>query len=151
MFGYSSARIESTTHLTHPSSAGHGISGLFVCDQSTLTITGGEISQILAISQGRITVSGGTIEYLQGQLSTLPTVPADKYIQFICKSYVYNAGAQHLTGVWADDSLFSIQFIDTPNYPTTYDSINFTIVPEPLSLGLLALGGLLVRSRRSWL
>jgi hypothetical protein len=102
----------------------------------------------LANSQCRITASGGTIEYLYGQLSgSIPAVPADKYIQFICKSYVYNAGAQHLTGVWADDSLFSIQFIDTSPWPSgfTYDSINFTIVPEPLSLGLLALGGLFMR------
>jgi hypothetical protein len=151
LFDYSSARIESTTALSHPWSSGHGISSLVVCDYSTLTITGGEISQLDVIANSKTTISGGTIEYLCGLLSgSIPAVPADKYIQFICKSYAYNTGARRLTGAWADDSLFSIQLMDTSPWPSgfTYDSINFTIVPEPLSLGLLALGGLLVRKHR---
>jgi hypothetical protein len=97
-------------------------------------------------SESHLALSGGRIDNLFGYLSLpVPALPADKYIQFICQSYAYNTGTKRLTGVWADDSLFNIQLVDTSPYPSTYDSINFTIVPEPLSLGLLALGGLLAR------
>jgi hypothetical protein len=71
----------------------------------------------------------------------VPAIPADRHIQIICKSWEYDSITTHLTGVWADNSAFSIQLDSF----WAYDNMNFTIVPEPMSLGLLALGGLLVR------
>ena len=55
-----------------------------------------------------------------------------------------------LKGTWGDDSLFNIQLIDRTQYgySPAIDNIKFTIIPEPMSMGLLALGGLLIRRRK---
>jgi hypothetical protein len=128
---------------------GGGIRDVKAFSYSTLTVTGGELGMLYVHDESRVTISGGMVEYLYGRLATLPSVPADKYIQIICESYSYNATTKKLTGVWADDSLFNIQLVDTSPYPSTYDSINFTIVPEPLTLALLGIGAGLLRIRRS--
>jgi hypothetical protein len=153
LFDWTSARVDSTSHLVYPYFGGHGIPEIDALGYSNLMITGGEVGELHLGNYGKATISGGTIEYLYGQLAgSIPAIPADKYIQFVCKSYSYSPGTKKLNGVWADDSLFNIQLVDTNPWPSgfTYDSINFTVVPEPLSLGLLALGGLLVRRHRRY-
>jgi hypothetical protein len=146
LFDYTSARIECTTPLHYLVG---GIWEMQTLAYSSATVTGGEFNTIYVGDYSRLTMSGGKLNYLYGELiPPIPATSADKYIQFICESYSYNSTTKKLTGAWADDSLFNIQLVDTANHPSTYDSINFTIVPEPLSLGLLALGGLLVRKHR---
>jgi hypothetical protein len=154
LFNHSSARIESTTHLQFDPTTGWYVGGGIVevklFDYSQATITGGEILSVYVNSESHLALSGGRIDNLFGYLSLpVPVLPEDKYIQFICKSYAYNTGTKRLTGVWADDSLFNIQLVGTSPYPSTYDSINFTIVPEPLTLALLGIGAGLLRIRRS--
>jgi hypothetical protein len=146
MFDWSSIRIESTTPLGYMTG---GLWEMYMSSYSSATIVGGEINGINVSQHSHLTMSGGTLNSIHGTLYwPVPTAPADKYIQFICKSYLYNSATNRLTGVWGNDSTFAINLYDTPNFPTTFESINFTIVPEPLSLGLLALGGLLVRRYR---
>jgi hypothetical protein len=154
LFDYSSARIESTTHLQFDPTTGWyvggGIAQVALLDYSQATITGGEILSVYVHSEAHLALSGGRIDNLFGYLSLpVPTLPEDKYIQFICKSYLYNSTTKKLTGIWGNDSTFNIQLVDTSPYPSTYDSINFTIVPEPLTLALLGIGAGLLRIRRS--
>jgi hypothetical protein len=153
LLDYASALIGSTTPLSHPYvSGGYGIPDLNVADNSTLTIAGGEIGNVYAVGHAHITMTGGSVDRMRACLlpPIPPAIPADKYIQVICKSYSYNSSTKKLTGVWADDSAFNIQLWDSSPWPSgfTYDSINFTIVPEPLTVGLLAFGSLLARRLR---
>jgi hypothetical protein len=149
LFDGSSARIESTTHVGQPRSSGQGIDRIFGYGSSNLVVTGGEIRFITLSSYAHLTLSGGTITTLEADvIPPVPAVAEDKYIQILCKSWAHPTGDM-VTGVWGNDSTFSIKLDNTSPWPSgfTYDSINFTIVPEPFSLALLALGGLLVRSR----
>jgi|GEM_PF-5340839 len=140
---YSSGRIESTSPLGYLTG---GIWEMSVGGYSSAVVTGGEFSAMYVGQYGTLALSGGSLVSLYCTSYDLPAVPEDKYIQFICKSYSYNAGTKRLTGIWADDSAFDIQLVDTSPYPSgyTFDSINFVTIPEPLSLALLALGGLLL-------
>jgi hypothetical protein len=143
---YSYARIENTSSLQY------GIGGIWLMPMyaySSATITGGEFNTIYVEDYSHLTMSGGKVNYLYGELiPPVPSVSTSRYIQFICESYSYDTSTKKLTGVWGDSSTFNIQLVDTVNYPSTFDSINFTIVPEPLTLGLLAFGGLVVRRYR---
>ena len=51
-----------------------------------------------------------------------------------------------LTGKWLDGLDFSIQLIDVAGYTPTINNITF--IPEPASLVLIGLGGLLIRRRK---
>lgn len=148
LFDWTRATITSTTHLVHPHQSGQGIQEISMGGYSRLTVTGGEIGELYIASYGNLVISGGTVEYLRCAIvPPIPAVPTDKYIQVICKSYSYNSGTKKLSGTWADDSAFNIQLVDASPWPSgfTFDSINFTIVPEPMTVALLAAGGLLVR------
>ena len=60
----------------------------------------------------------------------------------------YNEATRLLTGNWLNGSSFSIILVnvDLERFDTTYSNIRF--IPEPASLSLLALGGLLLRRRK---
>jgi len=51
-----------------------------------------------------------------------------------------------LTGNWLDGSGFSVTLLDQTGYDPVYSNINF--VPEPATLALFGLGGLLLRKKR---
>jgi len=150
MFGSSYASIESTTHLTHPyTSGGHGIPEILMFSHSALAITGGEIGRLTLFDSSRVAIDGGSIDVLYGKLELpIPSTPETKFIQVVCKSWDYNSGTKKLTGMWGDDSTFNIQLVDTIGYANTFESINFVIIPEPLSLAIMGLGSLLVRRYR---
>ena len=51
-----------------------------------------------------------------------------------------------LTGTWFDDSTFSIYLDDVDGYDPVFENIFFT--PEPATLLLITVGGLLLRRRK---
>jgi hypothetical protein len=81
------------------------------------------------------------------ECASLPAVPGSKYIDLYCQSYSYNSTTDMLTGRWGNNSAFSIHLVDTWE-PIAIDDIEFHIVPEPGTVGLLALGGVMMRRRR---
>jgi hypothetical protein len=144
----STGRIESTSRTAFNPAFGIGQVG--VGSSANLQVAGGEIGLINMWGSARATLSGGSITTLRWRDQAIPPQPV-KRIDVVCQSYYYTASSQMLTGLWCNGEPFAINVTELTGYPRdfTYDSINFTIVPEPFTLGLLALGGLMVRSRRS--
>jgi hypothetical protein len=141
------AKIESTTPLGAYFGAGQWEGGIWVISAggsaTRLEILGGEIGKMDMSSGAHADLYGGKILSLYSYQQA-PTA-SDKHIDIFCKSYGYNSTSGMLTGMWGDDSAFSIQLVNVSGYTPAIDNINFTIVPEPLSLMLLGLGGLAAR------
>ncbi|HML76012.1 MAG TPA: PEP-CTERM sorting domain-containing protein, partial [Anaerohalosphaeraceae bacterium] len=66
----------------------------------------------------------------------------------ICKDYSFNSMTSKLTGTWTDNTTFNIQLVNQTGYSPAIDNIKFTIIPEPATLLLLGLGGVLLRRRQ---
>jgi len=54
-------------------------------------------------------------------------------------------GYNVLTGLWGNGDPFSIHLPNITGYSPAIENIQFQLIPEPTSLLLLSLGGLLLR------
>jgi hypothetical protein len=148
LFATSYARIEGTTPLGTYYGGGAWAGGIWTISAggsgSTLEILGGEIAELDMSSGAHASLSGGRVL----TLATYQQAPtsADKHIDLFCKNYSLTSGI--LSGLWGDDTAFSIRLVNQTGYTPTIDNINFHIVPEPMTLGLLACGGLAIRRVR---
>ncbi len=118
-------------------------------EYSTVSMSGGKASTLYVLGNSSTILSGGTInDILNNQF-----VPLDEKISFniLCKTWDWDEDNNILSGYWADDSVFSIRLIDTKwangDVYRLIDQIDFTIVPEPISILLLSLGGIIVRKK----
>ena len=148
---WSSARIEGTDPINRQTGEG-GIWELNMDSSSSLEILGGEIHELdfspdVRGVSGVVTISGGSIDILKNQQMVDPS----KNIHFICRDWLFDDLTNRLTGTWEDFTTFDILLVDVdvPLIEATIDNIQFTIVPEPTSLLLLGVGGLLLRKRKS--
>ncbi len=108
---------------------------------SQLDFSGGHINHIDIGQNANAVLSGGLInEIISGYLN-----PNPEHIKVICKSATYNPTTKYLNGIWKDDTAFSIKFLDRSGYSSVVS--NITIIPEPITLALLALGGLLIHRK----
>jgi len=109
-----------------------------VSDFGNLNMSGGTVDHLGAIESGTINLYGGSIsDYLVALDSGIVNV----YGRDLVKTSSGGAyGYGQVYGLWLDDTPFSINL----NGPGTYSHI--TLIPEPTSLLLLALGGLLSRN-----
>jgi hypothetical protein len=146
--GHSLAVIQGTAPYNQMIYPSGGIEQLNVSDYAHLEFSGGEVYNISIGAYATAVLSGGTIQYLYS--SQVVGLQVDPYIEIICKVHNYNTTTKLLTGTWADNSTFSIQLLNaTGGYTPTIDNITFTIVPEPMTMLLVGLGGLLLRHKRS--
>ena len=139
MFELSTGTIENTTPLTVPLET--GIWQLNTHSYSELTINGGEIQFLKADDYSTVNFHGGQI------LGNLIVEHTTSWVHVY--GYGFNNdpfGGSPLTGFWADDTAFSINLVD--DGISTYDQIVFHIVPEPATLCLFGLGGMLLRRRK---
>ena len=120
-----------------------GIHTLDILDTTTLNYYGGETSLFTIWDNASAVFEGGRIDFIYSyQNVSLPN------IEMIVKEYDFNISTDVLTGLWADDSAFSIQLTDQSGYADVIDNIAFTIVPEPATLSIMCLGALLLKKRR---
>jgi hypothetical protein len=136
---YSVLDIRNTSPLVVDSG---GIWNLTIANNSQLIFSGGHVYELDAFWNTTATISGGQINKIAGAY----VYASADHIKIICETYNYNTATKLLTGTWLDNSAFSIQLIDTNGYTTTWS--NITIIPEPATLLLLGLGGLLIRRKK---
>jgi len=137
--GWSTGIIHDTDTLVGPYEG--GIWEVTVSGHSELTINDGEFYEMVCDDYSTTNLHGGQI------FGSLEVEHITTWV------HIYGYGFNNdpftgspLTGFWADGTPFSINLID--DTIPTYDQIVFHIVPEPVSMLMLGLGGLLVRSRK---
>lgn len=142
--GYNLLDIKNTTPYV-PFSGGIGT--LVLGSSSQLVMSGGEINWVDINGSGTAILSGGQINTLRNY--NLQPID-DKLVEIICKEYDYDSQTQILTGTWGDGSAFNIKLSDSAQYTftPTYDVIKFTVIPEPATMLLLGLGGVLIHRRK---
>jgi len=113
---------------------------------SAVSISAGYVELLYVNGHSAVTVSGGEI----GSVTVGLNVSQDAFITFICDltSLNYTYAQEKLVGIngrWLDGSNFDIE-VKNQGYLPTSDYLQF--VPEPATLLLMALGGLIVYRRR---
>ena len=137
-------------------------SGIGVHDAAILTVNGGDITAISAFDNSTVNVTGGsigaiyltdlesaTINLYGGDITIgfLGLLNAPNAINIYGKDFVVRQSGQnaYLSGKWANNSDFDFYFLRSNGLP---DIVSLHIVPEPLTLSLLALGGSLIFYKR---
>ncbi len=147
------ARIEGTSPLKQ---GGGGVWVLIMSGSSRLEMLGGEVGTLDLGTNATAVLSGGSIrelyspQYVWAMLGDPPTLTWTPHITMICdvESVVYNEGTRRLRGNWLDGSVFDIQLIDETHlgYDPVIENIQF--IPEPGTVFLLSLGGVVLWRRR---
>jgi len=122
---------------------------------SYLDFSGGGIHELVLISSSQARLSGGRIDEIRSYQSAWkyagdpPDWVPDPHIEIVCRDHHWDEPTNILTGTWFDDSTFDIRLVDVAGYSPTIDNIFFT--PEPATLLLITVGGLLLRRRKYYL
>lgn len=138
--GWSTGIIEDTD----PINLGQGDGGIWemtVSGHSELTINDGEFYEIVSDDFSTLNLHGGQI------FGSLMVEHTTAWVHIYGHGFNNDPfGGSPLTGFWADDTPFSINLVDSTI--STYDQIVFHDTPEPGTLALLGLGGILLRKRK---
>ena len=136
--GWSTGVIEDTD----PLNIGQGDGGIWEVSTSSyseLTINDGEFYELDLHGESIVNLHGGQI--FGGLTVSNSTAWVNIY------GYAFNNDpflGSPLTGFWADNTPFSINLVD--DTISTYDQIVFHIIPEPATILLFGMGGLILRS-----
>ena len=119
-------------------------------DSSTLTFSGGVAHYIYVQKDASVLLDGGQINYIRSiQKPTLGiTITID--CQYDSWDWIYDGeDIVGITGLWHNGDEFSIGFLNDTiqyKYPDTWTHVQ--VIPEPASITLLTLGGLLIKRKR---
>jgi len=115
------------------------VSWLIASDTSTMNIYGGLIEHALIVDrQSSVNLFGGTIT--EGV-----TIPHSGRVNVYGYGFDFRSGWEGngwLSGYWLDDTPFSIYFMDSAE---PFPGSQIVLIPEPSTLFLLLLGGLVVK------
>lgn len=138
--GDSYVEVENTAPLQDNTG---GIFILSLIDFSILDYQDGETELLMIREDATATFSGGSIDYI----SSYQDSDITKHITFVCDVDSISFVDSMLTGDWLDGKgSFSIGLMNQPGYDSAYSNINF--VPEPATMLLLSVGGLLIRNKK---
>ena len=129
IYGGSLVTVDAYNSSTFNLYGGHSIS-IIAFDTSTVNFWGGSVMTLSALNSSTVNLYGYGFEYIAPE-STDPFV-------------IGNGGT--LNGFWQNGESFSILLNSSDN--TTYDHVNLITIPEPGTVLLFALGGLVLGRRR---
>jgi len=146
------ATIENTNPLIGENNG--GIWDVSVSSSSIFNLNGGEINRIRTWWYGTINMTGGdvlettlnnysSLNLSGGQVGQLTIASDESWAILDGYGFSDYVPGNPITGYWHDDTAFSIDLVD--DGISTYDQIIF--IPEPVSVLLLGIGGLILRKR----
>ena len=119
---------------------GTHISILGTGDSSIANVYGGKIGSFSTGDMSTVNLYGGEIVYgFSGYSDTCDiNIYGKNFDTFFRGAWI------HLSGQWADDTSFEFYFNRTQQIP---EQVTLHVIPEPASIGTLALGWLMLRRR----
>ena len=150
----SSATILGTSTLGQFSG---GIWQIDMGGSSYLNFSGGELSILDLHLNATATLSGGRIDSIESTQVAWewdygvdpPEWVPNPHINLIYSGDLPTVDVSNvLTGLWGNGSAFSIELHDVSGYSPIIENIQFELIPEPATLILLGLGGLLIRRKK---
>ena len=153
----------STGTILGTSTLGGGTGGIWrieLGETSHIDILGGQVHVFNTNIGATATLSGGLIEEIWSYQvayeyddSDPPQLVPDRHITIVHSGDLphYNEATNILTGLWGNGDPFSIYLSDVPEghgYSPAIENIQFELIPEPGTLALLGLGGLLIRRKK---
>lgn len=127
-----------------------GVYDIALYNSGQLLFLGGETELITIGSSATAELRGGTINSIKSMQYTDKT-NSDPHIDLYCQkdswSWISDDPLLGIQGLWLDGTPFCIEFINDFDYDPVYTNLNI-ITPEPATLLLLGMGGLLIRRKR---
>lgn len=155
LYDSSTATIEGTSELEQ---AFGGLWEINLVDSSHLDFSGGELGTIDIFSDATAILSGGLIESIESSQIAWewdygvdpPEWVPNPHINLIYSGDLPTVDVSNvLTGLWGNGSAFLIELHDVSGYSPVIENIQFELIPEPATLALFGLGGLLLRRKNS--
>jgi hypothetical protein len=134
-----------------------GITDIALDDYSQILYLGGITEEITISENATAIISSGRIDYITSRQTVgwLNGQPVGQHIEMEVRE-VTTLTNTLLQGIWNVDlnnngqwDTFSINLLNQSGYALVRDNIKFTLIPEPATLALLGLGGLLLRRKHS--
>jgi hypothetical protein len=138
---YSTATIEMTSVLVEGSG---GIWEIDLVNNSSLIMFDGQVNIIDISGSATATLYGGLIQSIYSY-QIVPDPHITLYYSGNLPTVQKISGYDFLVGQWSNGDPFSIYLHDT-GY-NVYGNFNFILIPEPITLALIAFGGLLIRKK----
>ncbi len=127
-----------------------GILDIALDDYSELLYLDGLTEEISIYDNATALLKGGRIDYIR----SFQIVGGSPHITIECQpgwSWLYTSSdITGVSGLWADSTSFNIEFFDrtSSGYDPVWENINIIEIPEPATLVLFGLGGLLANLYR---